>query len=64
MFGTDAYMNVTDIIEAVTDELVMGELADDVPSIQVERTGPGSLLLDYGSAGRFTLTVAPEPDSH
>lgn len=55
-------MNVKDIIEAIVDELVMGDLADDAKSINVERTGPGSLLLDYGSAGRFALTVTPEPD--
>ena len=40
----------------------MGDLGEGVPSIHVERTGPGSLLLDYGSEGRFTLTVVPEPD--
>lgn len=57
-------MDVAVIIEAAIDELVTGDLADDVPNIHVARTGPGSLLLDYGSASRFTLTVAPEPDPH
>jgi hypothetical protein len=61
-FEENVSMNVNDIIEAIVDELVMSDLADDIPSIHVERTGPGSLLLNYGSAGRFTLTVAPEPD--
>ena len=49
-----------DIIEAVIDELVMGELGDGIEAIAIERTGEGSLLLDYGPEGRFTLVVKPE----
>jgi hypothetical protein len=55
-------ITTADTIEAMIDELVMGELGDGVPNLQVTRTGPGSLSLNYGSEGRFTLTVASEPD--
>ena len=53
-------LNPEDIIEAIVDELMVGDLAQDVSSIHVERKDPGSLLLDYGTHGRFTLTVTPE----
>lgn len=49
-----------DIIEAIVDELLMGDLAEDFPDIRVTRTGPGSLLLDYGEEGRFALQVEPQ----
>jgi len=59
---TDA-MAVTpaDIIEAIVDELVIGDVASDAPEVEVSRTGPGSLLLDYGHQGRFRLTVTSDP---
>ncbi len=50
----------SDIIEAIVDELVVGDFASNIEAARVERTGPGSLLLDYGSQGRFSLTVVPE----
>jgi hypothetical protein len=53
----------SDIVEAIIDQLVVGEDFADVPSIHVDRTGPGSLLLDYGTAGVFVLTVEPREDA-
>lgn len=46
-----------DIIEAVIDELAMGELGESVDAFALSRTGDGEVLLDYGSAGRFKLVV-------
>ena len=46
----------TEITESIVDDLVMG-FDDRSPSIRVTRTGPGSLDLDYGQAGRFRLVV-------
>lgn len=46
-----------DIIEAIIDELAMGELGESVNAFELRRTGAGELLLDYGVAGRFTLVV-------
>jgi hypothetical protein len=57
-------IDTADIIEAIIDELVMGDLGENVPDIHVTRTGPGSLSLDYGSEGRFTLTVEAVPAAH
>jgi len=48
-----------DIIEAIIDELAMGELGQSVDAIVIDRTGPGSLHVDYGEAGRFRLEVVP-----
>lgn len=56
-------LSPSDIIEAIIDELVTGELGDATENVDVKRTGPGSLALDYGRQGRFRLTVTPE-DSH
>jgi len=49
-----------DIIEAIVDELVQGEFASNVAEVKVARTAPGALLVNYGSEGRFAITVAPE----
>ena len=46
-----------DIIEAIVDELAMGELMEALDAVQIRRTGPGCLILDYGKAGRFRLDV-------
>jgi hypothetical protein len=46
-----------DVIEAIIDELAMGELGEQVEEFTLTRTGEGSLLLDYGRAGRFALDV-------
>lgn len=46
-----------DIIEAIIDELAMGELGEQVDEFAFTRTSDGSLLLDYGAAGRFKLEV-------
>jgi hypothetical protein len=50
-------LSPADIIEALVDELAIGELADRFDALRIQRTGPGSLLLDYGDAGRFRLDV-------
>jgi hypothetical protein len=50
-----------DIIEQIIDELAMGDLGQKVDAFLIARTGPGSLLFDYGDSGRFTLTVAGQP---
>ncbi len=49
-----------DIIEAIIDELAMGELGQTVDSFHFHRAGPGTLLLDYGDAGRFRLDVSAQ----
>lgn len=46
-----------DIIEAIIDELAMGELGEQFDTFRIDRVGDGSLLLDYGAAGRFNLDV-------
>jgi hypothetical protein len=46
-----------DIIEALIDELAMGDLGQSVDSFTFTRTGLGSLTLDYGELGRFRLSV-------
>lgn len=52
-------MNVQpgDIIEVIIDELAMGELGQQFDHFALTRTSDGSLLLDYGPAGRFRLDV-------
>lgn len=47
------------IIEAVIDELVAGDIAADLDHVAVQRLGPGLLELDYGVAGKFTVEVKP-----
>jgi hypothetical protein len=47
-----------DIIEALVDELAMGELGERFAEFRIERAAPGELLLDYGDGGRFRLHVA------
>jgi hypothetical protein len=46
-----------DIIEVIVDELVTSDIGQAFGAISVSRTGPGSLLLDYGDGGRFRLEV-------
>ena len=46
-----------DIIEAIIDELVMWELGEGIEAFQIDRVGPGTLMLDYGDEGRFRLDV-------
>ena len=53
-------LSPTDVLNAVFNELVAGDLVKDVPELHVTRTAPGTLRLDYGSAGRFVLTVTEE----
>ena len=51
-----------DIIEAIIDELALGELGQSIDAFSFTRVGPGSLVLDYGESGRFRLSVVEEPD--
>lgn len=37
----------SDIIEAVVDELVLGDFADEVPEVPITRIDSGTLLLDF-----------------
>lgn len=53
------WLTPDDIIEAIIDELAMGELGQGVDAFVLDRMGPGSLHLDYGDAGRFRLDVVP-----
>jgi len=50
-------ITLLEITEEIIDHLVIG-FDDRSPAIKVSRTGPGTLDLDYGEAGHFTLTVA------
>ncbi len=50
-------ITLLEITEEIVDNLVVG-FGDRSPTIRVSRTGPGTLDLDYGEAGHFTLTVA------
>jgi hypothetical protein len=52
-------LTASDIIEAIIDDLVMGEVTGDIPEVRVNRDGDSSLTLDYGDARRFVLTVRP-----
>ena len=46
------------IIEEIVDGLAMGGLGQSSVSLHFQRTGPGSLLLDFGgSPVLFVLTV-------
>ncbi|MGO4600304.1 hypothetical protein [Terrabacter sp. 2YAF2] len=45
------------IIEEIIDELALGDLGQAVDAFRMERVGPGTVLLDYGEAGRFRLHV-------
>jgi hypothetical protein len=49
-----------DVIEALVDELAMGDLGQSVDSFKFTRTGPGELVLDYGDGGRFRLSVVED----
>jgi hypothetical protein len=51
------FLTPADIIEAIVDELAMGELGERFDAFRIERSAPGTLLLDYGDAGRFRLDV-------
>ena len=46
-----------DIIEAIVDELAMGDLGEQFDAFRLDRSAPGSLLLDYGDGGKFSLVV-------
>lgn len=48
------------IIEEVVDELALGDLGQSVDGFRIERVGPGTLMLDYGDAGRFRLEVTAQ----
>lgn len=47
-----------DILEELIDELAAGDLGESVDAFNLTRVAPGSLVLDYGDRGRFTLVVA------
>jgi hypothetical protein len=49
-----------DIVERILDDLIMGEFGDSVDALEVSKSGPGSLVLDYGKLGRFRLSVVEE----
>jgi hypothetical protein len=51
-----------DIIEALVDELAMGDLAERSDAFRIDRAAPGTLLLDYGQDGRFRLDVTEVSD--
>lgn len=46
-----------DIVEELIDELAMGELGASEDAFELTRIAPGSLVLNYGDRGRFTLVV-------
>ena len=49
------------VIEAVIDELMMGDLAAERPSIQIKRLDRGSIRIDYGVPGEvFVVSVRHE----
>jgi hypothetical protein len=50
-----------EIIEAIIDRLGAG-FAGRAPRIVLTRTGPGSLDLDYGTAGHFKLVITDFSD--
>jgi hypothetical protein len=54
-------VSVAEIIETVIDELAVG-VGESAGQVTITRTGPGSLALDYGDSGRFTLRVAEVSD--
>jgi len=47
-----------EILEELIDDLAMGELSESVDAFKFTKTAPGTLVLDYGDRGRFTLVVA------
>jgi hypothetical protein len=53
-------LSSSDIIEAIIDQLIAGRLGGASESVDVKRTGPRSISLDYGSKGRFDLIVTPD----
>ena len=57
---TGVTLTPTDVVAAIVSHLVTGNLVKDVPELHVSVSAPGSLRLDYGSAGRFLLTVTEE----
>lgn len=44
-----------DIVEAIIDELAMGDLGEQIDSFSLSRVEDGTVLLCYGSSGRFEL---------
>ncbi|WP_182526778.1 hypothetical protein [Nocardioides dongkuii] len=55
-------LTTEDIIEAIIDELAIGELGQSVDSVRIDRVGSGTLMLDYGDAGRFRLDVSQQSE--
>lgn len=51
-----------DVIEAIVDELAMGELGERFEALGIDRAAPGTLILDYGDGGRFQLDVTEAND--
>jgi hypothetical protein len=51
-----------DIVEAIVEELAMGDLGESVEAFRFERLAPGKLRLDFGDAGRFHLVVVEIDD--
>lgn len=54
-------LTAADIIEAILDELVMGDLGASFDDISIERVSRGTLMLDYGDGGQFQLDVIELP---
>lgn len=50
-----------DIIEAIVDELAV-EVGEPFDTVNIERTGPGTLFLNYGEGGQFRLDVTAVSD--
>jgi hypothetical protein len=46
-----------DVIEQIVDDIAMGELGQSTDSFAVSRIDDGTLLLDYGASGKFTVAV-------
>jgi hypothetical protein len=53
----------SDLIEEILDDLAMGEIGQQAESFALSRIDAGTVLLDYGSLGKFRLTVTTEPQA-
>ncbi|MDP3889663.1 hypothetical protein [Nocardioides sp.] len=63
MSAKDHFVPLTpaDIIEAIVDELAV-EVGEPFVTVNIERAGPGTLLLNYGDGGQFRLDVIEVSD--
>ena len=50
------------IIEELADSIMFGDLANERPSVRVERLAPDTLSVDYGSPSTvYVIRVSEEP---